>query len=95
MMQEELDEYKKAVAAGDLVGVADFLSDLLYVLLGTYITHGLHPLAEALAHRVVKPGGERSGPDTGGIGLGDAEDVVDGARPLTRAHRRLAGHDVG
>ncbi len=52
LIQEELDEYREAVADGDLVRVADALSDLMYVLLGTYIAHGLHTRAEALFDEV-------------------------------------------
>jgi predicted HAD superfamily Cof-like phosphohydrolase len=48
LIQEELDEYRKAAEARDLVGVADALSDLMYVVLGTYVSHGLHLHAEAL-----------------------------------------------
>jgi predicted HAD superfamily Cof-like phosphohydrolase len=39
-MQEELDEYKKAVAEGDLEGAYDALIDLVYVALGTADMHG-------------------------------------------------------
>lgn len=52
LMQEELDEYRQAIQGGDLVDVADALSDLLYVLLGTYIAHGLQDVAEALFDEV-------------------------------------------
>lgn len=48
LIQEELDEYREAAEAHDLVGVADALSDLLYVVLGAYVTHGLQEFAEAL-----------------------------------------------
>lgn len=48
LMQEELDEYREAAAAGDLVGIADALTDLLYVVLGTYLAHGLQDAAEDL-----------------------------------------------
>lgn len=48
LIQEELDEYKEAAEAHDLVGVADALSDLMYVVLGTYVSHGLQDVAEAL-----------------------------------------------
>lgn len=34
-MREELEETERAVAAGDLVGVADGLVDLIYVAIGT------------------------------------------------------------
>jgi predicted HAD superfamily Cof-like phosphohydrolase len=48
LIQEELNEYREAAAAHDLVAVADALSDLMYVVLGTYVSHGLQDLAEAL-----------------------------------------------
>ena len=48
LIQEELDEYRAAAEARDLVAVADALSDLAYVVLGAYVTHGLQELAEAL-----------------------------------------------
>lgn len=52
LIQEELDEYRQAAENGDLVGVADALSDLLYVVLGTYIAHGLQDVAEDLFREV-------------------------------------------
>jgi predicted HAD superfamily Cof-like phosphohydrolase len=48
LIREELDEYRRAAEARDLVGVADALSDLMYVVLGTYVSHGLHLHAEPL-----------------------------------------------
>lgn len=48
LIQEELDEYRAAAEVGDLVGVADALSDLMYVVLGTYVAHGLQDAAEEL-----------------------------------------------
>ncbi|TLN18939.1 hypothetical protein FDZ74_06425 [bacterium] len=48
LIQEELDEYREAAQAGDLVGIADALSDLMYVVLGTYLAHGLQDAAEEL-----------------------------------------------
>lgn len=48
LLKEELEEYQAAVESGDLVAIADALTDLLYVLFGTYIAHGLQDLAEEL-----------------------------------------------
>jgi predicted HAD superfamily Cof-like phosphohydrolase len=48
LIQEELNEYREAAEAHDLVAVADALSDLIYVVLGTYVSHGLQDVAEAL-----------------------------------------------
>ncbi len=48
LIQEELNEYRQAAEAHDLVEVADALSDLMYVVLGTYVSHGLQEVAEPL-----------------------------------------------
>jgi predicted HAD superfamily Cof-like phosphohydrolase len=42
---EELEEYREAAEAGDLTAIADALTDMLYVLFGTFVTHGLHHVA--------------------------------------------------
>ena len=52
LIQEELDEYVEAANARDLVGVADALTDLMYVVLGTYVSHGLQLCGEALFDEV-------------------------------------------
>lgn len=52
LIQEELDEYRRAAEARDLIAVADALSDLLYVVLGTCVSHGLQDAAEALFDEV-------------------------------------------
>ncbi len=52
MLLEELDEYREAVKDGDVVEVADALTDMLYVLLGTFIAHGLQDIAEELFDEV-------------------------------------------
>ncbi|HAW53064.1 MAG TPA: hypothetical protein DCX54_12160 [Flavobacteriales bacterium] len=41
LMKEENEEYLKAAQEGDLVEIADALGDMLYILNGTIITHGL------------------------------------------------------
>lgn len=38
-LEEELEEYKKSVADGDLAGTFDALLDLMYVTLGTVYLH--------------------------------------------------------
>ncbi len=63
LIQEELDEYAAAARAGDLVGVADALTDLLYVVLGAMLAHGLHPVAEALFAEVHRSNMSKVGPD--------------------------------
>lgn len=47
LMQEENDEYLMAAKNGDLVEVADALGDMLYILCGTILKHGLqHKIGE-------------------------------------------------
>lgn len=41
LMEEELEELKRAIADGSLVGVADAVADLLYVVYGTAIAFGI------------------------------------------------------
>ena len=41
LMREENEEYLEAAAAGDLVEVADALGDMLYILCGTILEHGM------------------------------------------------------
>lgn len=41
LMKEENEEYKDAMIKEDLVGIADALGDMLYILCGTIVEHGL------------------------------------------------------
>jgi len=41
LMREENKEYLEAAQNGDLVEVADALGDMLYILCGTILTHGM------------------------------------------------------
>lgn len=41
LMQEELDEYLEACKANDPVAVADAITDMLYLLTGTMVHHGI------------------------------------------------------
>ncbi len=47
LMKEENEEYLAAAEQGDLVEVADALGDMLYILCGTMLKHGLqHKIEE-------------------------------------------------
>ena len=47
LMREENEEYLEAAENGDLVEVADALGDMLYILCGTILSHGMqHKIAE-------------------------------------------------
>lgn len=63
LIREELEEYAAAARAGDLVAVADALTDLLYVVLGAMLAHGLHPVAEDLFAEVHRSNMSKVGPD--------------------------------
>jgi predicted HAD superfamily Cof-like phosphohydrolase len=41
LVDEELDEYIQAAGSGDIVGIADAIGDLLYVVLGMAVEHGI------------------------------------------------------
>ncbi|MDT8347403.1 MAG: nucleoside triphosphate pyrophosphohydrolase family protein [Flavobacteriaceae bacterium] len=46
LMHEENEEYLQAVKDNDLTEVADALGDMLYILCGTIITHGMQDIIE-------------------------------------------------
>ncbi len=47
LMSEENQEYLEAAKSGDLIEIADALGDMLYILCGTIITHGMqHKIEE-------------------------------------------------
>jgi predicted HAD superfamily Cof-like phosphohydrolase len=48
LMKEENEEYLEAVQNNDLVEIADALGDMLYILCGTIIEHGLQDKIEAV-----------------------------------------------
>lgn len=48
LMAEENLEYLKAAQKGDLVEIADALGDMLYILCGTILSHGLQDKIEAV-----------------------------------------------
>lgn len=60
LIQEELAEYAEGAAKGDLVEIADALADLLYVVYGGFVEHGLPAdkcFAEVHRSNMTKVGG--------------------------------------
>lgn len=49
LIEEEYNEYIEAVGEGDLVEIAKELADLMYVVLGTAVEHGLVNFDEIFA----------------------------------------------
>ena len=48
LMKEENDEYLQAAKDGDLVEIADALGDMLYILCGTILKHGMQDKIEEI-----------------------------------------------
>ena len=48
LMKEENEEYLEAVQNDDIVEIADSLGDMLYILCGTLLEHGLQHKIEAV-----------------------------------------------
>ncbi len=63
LLQEELDELKEALAAGDTVGVIDALTDLQYVLDGAYLSLGYHLVKDAAFAEVQRSNMSKLGAD--------------------------------
>ncbi|WP_224484657.1 nucleoside triphosphate pyrophosphohydrolase family protein [Robertkochia aurantiaca] len=52
LMAEENDEYLEAAKNGDLVEVADALGDMLYILCGTILEHGMQHVIEEVFEEI-------------------------------------------
>lgn len=52
LMQEENEEYLEAANANDMVEVADALGDMLYILCGTIIEHGMQYKIEEIFNEI-------------------------------------------
>lgn len=52
LMKEENEEYLEAAKNNDLVEIADALGDMLYILLGTVLEHGLQDKFEAVFNEI-------------------------------------------
>ncbi|RIV20435.1 hypothetical protein DYU11_20520 [Fibrisoma montanum] len=80
LLAEELDEFRDAIAAGDIVAVADALCDLQYVLSGAVLEFGLGDKFRALFEEV-----QRSNMSKACLTVEEAEATV--------AHYRSQGVD--
>ena len=63
LMQEENDEYLIAAKNNDLIEVADALGDMLYILCGTILTHGLQNKIEEVFDAIQKSNMSKLGED--------------------------------
>jgi predicted HAD superfamily Cof-like phosphohydrolase len=63
LMREENEEYLEAVSDNDLVEVADALGDMLYILCGTIIEHGLQHKIEEVFDEIQRSNMSKLGED--------------------------------
>ena len=63
LMREENEEYLDAANRGDLVEVADALGDILYILCGTIIEHGLQHKIEEVFDEIQRSNMSKLGAD--------------------------------
>lgn len=62
-MEEENREYLEAAQQGDLVEVADALGDMLYILCGTILEHGMQHKIEAVFEEIQRSNMSKLGAD--------------------------------
>ncbi len=63
LMREENEEYLEAANNGDIVEVADALGDMLYILCGTIIEHGLQDKIEEVFNEIQRSNMSKLGED--------------------------------
>lgn len=63
LMREENEEYFEAVKNNDIVEIADALGDMLYILCGTIIEHGLQHKIEAVFDEIQRSNMSKLGED--------------------------------
>lgn len=63
LMEEENQEYFEAAQRGDMVEVADALGDMLYILCGTILEHGMQEKIEAVFTEIQRSNMSKLGAD--------------------------------
>ena len=63
LMHEENEEYLEACNNGDLVEIADALGDMMYILCGTILSHGLQDKIENIFEEIQKSNMSKLGVD--------------------------------
>jgi len=63
LMKEENEEYLEAVQNDDIVEIADALGDMMYILCGTIIEHGLQHKIEAVFDEIQRSNMSKLGED--------------------------------
>lgn len=63
LMKEENEEYQEAVNNNDIVGIADALGDMMYILCGTIVEHGLQNKIEEVFDEIHRSNMSKLGED--------------------------------
>lgn len=63
LMKEENEEYLEAVENNDLIEIADALGDMLYILCGTILEHGLQHKIEEVFNEIQRSNMSKLGED--------------------------------
>ena len=63
LMKEENEEYLEAAKNGDLVEVADALGDMLYILCGTILEHGMQEKIDEVFSEIQRSNMSKLGAD--------------------------------
>ena len=63
LMEEENKEYYDAIKNKDLIEVADALGDMLYILCGTIITHGMQDVIDEVFEEIQQSNMSKLGND--------------------------------
>lgn len=63
LMDEENREYLEAAGEGDLIEVADALGDMLYILCGTILEHGMQHKIEEVFNEIQRSNMSKLGAD--------------------------------
>jgi len=63
LMKEENEEYLEAVKNNDIVEIADALGDMLYILCGTILEHGLQHKIESVFDEIQRSNMSKLGED--------------------------------
>lgn len=63
LMREENEEYLEAVEKGDLIEVADAMGDMLYILCGTILSHGMQDVIEEVFDEIQRSNMSKLGED--------------------------------
>lgn len=63
LMKEENEEYLEAVQNNDITEIADALGDMLYILCGTILEHGLQHKIEAVFDEIQRSNMSKLGED--------------------------------